>query len=315
MLLASKNAILSLEFSVPLHPLTASLHKIFFPFYYLNMGTTVMRNLPGRRHYCGLMHGAVCGGPTDTITVYDYLDGTCAWGPSEVPTTGLLLCSGQIYSRQCPGFAGSLILVFFSGDPYSPSASPDMQNFLETLGLGSVTYVGQLSVLSPNNSAAPISPHFLPSLTVIGGDLSILQSQTVTTSIVALPGLAAIRQVGGSVLLGGYDNLDGPLFSDLTSLAGLECVGLQLTLSVMPLLTSTAGLEKLSVVNYNSTPGGTLIDIFVTAIATPAALAPLSLVANCTGGPAFGVSIGLNNCRSALSSSTALCTYISSGVC
>lgn len=260
------------------------------------------------------MHGAVCGKPADNITVYDALDGTCAWSPAFLPSTNLLECSGQIYGRVCPGFAGTLVLAF--AQQSSQATNPDMQKFLNTLGLGSMTYVGQLFVISPNTSV-PIAPVFLPSLTVIGQSLQILRDPTANTSIVALPGLAAVRQIGGYVLLGDYTGkVAGPLFTNLTSLAGLECVGLGFGVFQTPLVTSTAGMEKLSVVNYRGIiASGPLIVFNDTALETPAALAPLSLVANCGGGLPFPVNITVIGCPSRLESTKALCTYISSGVC
>lgn len=261
------------------------------------------------------MHVAGCGGSTDDITVYDLLDGSCAWGQGVLPTSGLLQCTGQIYGRVCPGFAGNLYIVYTTVGN-TPGASPNTQAFLNTLGLGSVTYVGQLYVVSPSNSGGPIAPVFLPSLTTIGGDLRILRDPAVTVSIVALPGLAAIRQIGKFALLGNFEGASGPLFTDLTSLASLECVGEGFGLYQTPQVTTTAGLEKLSVVNYSGgILSGPLIVFITTGVATPAALAPLSLVANCIGGPAFAVNIGVTGCPAPLSTTTALCTYISSGVC
>eukprot|EP00884_Botryococcus_braunii_P023167 jgi/Botrbrau1/9534/Bobra.0211s0025.2 len=253
-----------------------------------------------------------CGAESDVITVYDLLGGGCGWGPSLLPQTPFA-CTTQIFGRNCPGFRGNLFLAFLGGS--GSTGVPNMQSYLDTLGLGSVDYLGSLTVFAGSISV-PIAPTFLSTLISTGFGLTVTTEANSTGGFTELPGLENVQQIGSNLLLGDFNSLKGPLFDDLSSFSGLRCLGGGLGLYNSPLMVSTEGLENLARVSYKGQiTTGPRVRIEGTGISTPQGLAPLSLAFNCTSGTPFEVNVTLSSCPTRFVDTTTACGYISSGTC
>eukprot|EP00884_Botryococcus_braunii_P023169 jgi/Botrbrau1/9536/Bobra.0211s0026.1 len=262
----------------------------------------------------------MCGSSTDILLIIDFMNGKCAW--SMGTSKAVQACTGPIFGKTCAGYAGTLFVVFQND---GTGTTPDMQGHLTRLGLGDLTYVENLQI-SSGPQRAPIEATFLPKLTHVAGNMSLgipaasIPSQPNTIS--ALPGLKSLQQIGGSFLLGMPPPSPqwGLSFANMDSLSGLKCVGGGFALVNTPSLKTTQGLENLQAVNYAGRfPSGPLMIVSNTGMSSPADLAALKTAAHCSNASPFEVNVQLpaGSCAAPakLTSSTSLCTSISTGAC
>jgi hypothetical protein len=129
--------------------------------------------------------------------------------------------------------------------------------------------------------------------------------------ITALPGLANLRQVGGSILI-------DDTFITRSEFTSLQCVGGSVTFNQNLRQTTLEGMDSLVEVNYvpKVTSGPTVVISSPNNITIPAALAPLSRAANCGGTePDLRPSIVIAACAREIATWAALCSFIATGTC
>lgn len=231
-------------------------------------------------------------------------------------STLLYNCSIGSFGQVCARFLGQLSLVFLQGT--GTPLPPQMGTFLTQLNLASLVDVATLVITVGNAFGAVtqnLSPSFLTQLAYVRGDLTVTDQTPDTPRLVSLPGLTALRQVGGDVLV------TGTAFANMSSFAGLECVTGAVTLGGNSAMRGLAGLERLSSVGASlgsatvfNTTGGSV----ATPLTGPAALAPLTAVARCAGATSpltQLVSVQATGCGSAFTTWPRVCAYIQTGAC
>eukprot|EP00884_Botryococcus_braunii_P019209 jgi/Botrbrau1/5972/Bobra.104_1s0004.1 len=238
----------------------------------------------------------VCGNSSTSVTVYIEKLGNCTWkmGP-PTSNSSLATCAGPIFKSvtSCGSFPGGLAIILPPNADDSPYQINVVQQGLDMLGLGGITYVGSLSMdfswVSNDGFITGINLWFLNSLREVGGDLTIksprglgtLQSQQSSTAGVGpdptIPelwppvstaptnqwsrnptGLDGLQQVGGRVAITGT-----PLLNP--SLLGLMCIGQSLSIQKnygSYATLAARGMDSLvSIYNPTPMPDGTIINI------------------------------------------------------
>jgi hypothetical protein len=168
----------------------------------------------------------------------------------------------------------------------------------------------------PGQTWGPIAPVFLPSLVHIINDFSIERGnfrfpKEPHFPITAFPGLANLRQVGGSILI-------DDTFISRSEFTSLQCLGGSVSFNQNVRQTSLEGMDRLIQVNYvpKVSSGPTVVISAPNNITTPAALAPLSRAANCGGTePDLRPSIVIAVCAREIATWAALCSFIATGTC
>jgi hypothetical protein len=261
----------------------------------------------------------VCGDASSIVTVYDFLEGSCRWtdAPPGVVGDTVNECTVKPFNMDCGSFLGTLSIVYAWEEGLSPFPQPNTQTYLNGVGLGSITSVGNLTVtrLAANWGGNTITLDFLTSLVQATGDVYIGILDTINDPpfpVTAFPGLANLRQVGRDI-------------STLRTLAtspswtGLQCVGGALGFFRDNRLTTLVGMDKLVQVNYvpTYTQGEDVITIDgEPLVSNKEVLAPLSRAAKCGGPPpSQSVAIFLPVCSNGIITWANLCDFISSGAC
>lgn len=261
--------------------------------------------------HCVVGGDAACGSPADSITLFDSLDGGCAWFmglPASLATPRT--CSSPIYNVICGSFQGTLYIVYSQSD--AARTSPGTQGFLDVLGLGKINSVGNLFVTAlPATWTGTIAPLFLPSLVRVQGGLSVVGTDASKVfPVTAVLGLNNVAQVGNTLA---FQNtlIEGP------DLASLRCVGGALAFIANPKQTTLRGLDSLVAVNYaNVFPSGPVIVIKNLTMLGAGALSPLARAASCGGMPApLRPSISTPSCSNPIGTWPALCEFLTTTKC
>lgn len=136
---------------------------------------------------------AGCGAAGETITVVDGLTGQpdgCRWAPKGYFESGgnFQACTGFIFNRQCGSYLGTIQIVY---QPVTDGITPNTVEYLNTLGIGNINYIGGNFFIDAANATGTLSPSVFGNLQFVGQTLLIQNC----AALVHIGGLEKLQQV------------------------------------------------------------------------------------------------------------------------
>jgi hypothetical protein len=258
-----------------------------------------------------------CGSLPDVYSVYDFLDGTCAWSagipnPPTFPTGSP--CNVKPFGMDCGSYQGTLFIVYVQKT--AGVVQPNTQAYLDGMGLGNINSIYTLSItrFASDWDGGTITLDFLPSLVQATDSILITAWSDADPPfpVTASSGLANVRQVRGNIF-------EVNTLVTRPSWANLQCVGGELSWRNVDTQTTLEGMDKLLQVNYVPVyRSGEVITITgQSKIGSKEALAPLFTAANCGGvPPPLEPNIYIPAvCPNRIRTWDALCAFIATGAC
>lgn len=260
----------------------------------------------------------MCGAAGDVYRITDYLlpasDNRTKCDVLKVGTGIVSNCNAPLFGTSACGAIASRIEVYFKRiDPLTTFAS-NIGTFLTTLGLQSATSVSQLLLVQNSDNIPQFAPNVFPNLISVGSNLFIGSFGAICNPLAftSLP-FTSLQQVGGKL------TIDLTSLVNLQSFSALTCVGSRARFSNNPSLTSLDGLGLLSNVGY-AAPATTPISVNIvnSPLQGRPALFGIAPLARCNASiPQLPIppSIQVVGCANALTTWTAVCTYLQTLAC
>eukprot|EP00884_Botryococcus_braunii_P007368 jgi/Botrbrau1/16632/Bobra.0068s0051.1 len=232
-------------------------------------------------------------------------------------------CQQNIFGTNCGSFNGSLQILLTNptqADPQNYKA-PDIQSYLNQMGLGSITTIGSLSLkvygfTASSNAAgtleaSPIpvdlSVSLLPNLAYVTNGLLVTEftgGTTYPSRFSALSSFASFKQAAGIL------EVNNTALTNLSTFATGGCGPREILIFGNNKMTSLDGLDKMDPAN-----GLTRISIINNNLLnSPGSFAALSRLLLCSAGtttlsvPSFQVLPG--GCSYVITSAAAMCAYL-----
>eukprot|EP00884_Botryococcus_braunii_P004978 jgi/Botrbrau1/14481/Bobra.0014s0117.1 len=229
--------------------------------------------------------GPVCGNARSTVRITDYGNGTCvstARDPSRTPSlvdTGD--CRGTFFKgAACGTFYGTINLRVTNPNnlPAGKYRPPNLQSYLNAIGLGNLSVAGVVSLRYEGPGTIPgqgQTPEFLPNLRYAFSYSVEDTTRSAVRQPAGLPGAAQLVQVQDLFAV------QGTGMANLRSFKSLKCPPRLLRVTDNPSLSSLAGIEAIE-----SSAGLEQVIVRNEGLVSREGLAPLGGALSCpTGAP------------------------------